>query len=180
MSTRVPSPSPDSPRRVGLWRTVVLNLAFLVLATLLLNAFLVWNLGSANRWGRRERLAAQTAALLAEQIEGTLLRRELTLTQENSRIVQALVDELAEGELSPYSVQVVDRSLSAIASAGAPWTESLPPHDLREAVLEGRAVQGSERLDGSLWGPRTVYVSRPVELGTRPVGGVRVAFTLGG
>jgi len=165
---------------VGLWRSVVLNLAFLVLATLLLNAFLVWNLGSDNRWSRREQQAVQTATLLAEQIEGTLLKRDLPLSAEHARVVQPLVDDLVAGELAPYSLLVVDRSLDTVVEAGEPWTDSLPPADLRETVLEGRTITGNERPGGSLWGPRTVYAAMPVEIGTRRIGGVRVSYPLGG
>ncbi len=174
-----PSPA-DPPRRVGLWRSVVLNLAFLVLATLLLNAFLVWNLGSDNRWSRREQQAVQTATLLAEQIEGTLLKRDLPLTVEHARVVQPLVDDLAAGELAPYSLMVVDRSLNTVVAAGEAWPDPLPPPDLRETVLEGRTITGSGRPGGSLWGARTVYAAMPVEIGTRRVGGVRIAYPLGG
>ncbi len=179
-----PAPGPpsgsDPPRRVGLWRSVVLNLAFLVLATLLLNAFLVWNLGADNRWSRRERQAVQTATLLAEQIEGTLLKRNLSLSAEHARVVQPLLDDLAEGELAAYSLIVVDRSLNTVVVSGEPWTEPLPPADLREAVLEGQTYTGSERPGGGLWGPRTVYASMPVEIGSRRIGGVRAAYPLGG
>jgi len=165
---------------VGLWRSVVLNLAFLVLATLLLNAFLVWNIGSDNRWSRREQQAVQTATLLAEQIEGTLLKRDLSLSTDQARVIQPLVQDLAEGELAPYSLMVVDRSLVVVAEAGEPWSDTLPPADLREAVLEGRTFTGSERPRGSLWGPRTIFASMPVEIGARRIGGVRVAYLLGG
>ena len=175
-----PGTPTEAPRRVGLWRSVVLNLAFLVLATLLLNAFLVWNIGSDNRWSRRERQAVQTATLLAEQIEGTLLKRDLDLSPDQARVVEPLVEDLATGELAPYSLMVVDRSLEVVAEAGDPWTDTLPPADLREAVLEGRTFTGSERPRGSLWGPRTIYASIPVEIGARRIGGVRVSYLLGG
>lgn len=173
------TPQPEQERRAGLFRGVVLNLAVLVLATLLLNAILVWNLGSKDRWQQREWLAVQTATVVAEQVEGVLLQHDGALSEEVTAPVTALVEDVHLGQLAPSTVTVVGTSLQVIARAGEAPEDPLSPADLREAVATGHAVTGVESSRSSFWGPRYVYASVPVELGARKVGGVRVTYTVG-
>ena len=173
------TPQAEPERRAGLFRSVVLNLAALVLATLLLNAILVWNLGSADRWRQRERLSTQSATLLAEQIEGLLMQGDGVLDEDLAAPVDLLVEDLYAGELAPSSVTVVSTSLQRIAWAGAEPEDASSPADLREAVATDHVVTGVESSDQSFWGPRHVYASVPVRVGARKVGGVRVTYAVG-
>ncbi len=173
------TPQPEADRRAGLFRSVVLNLAVLVLATLLLNAILVWNLGSKDRWQQREWLAVQTATLVAEQTEGILLQRGGGLDEEAVAPITAMVEDLHEGELAPTTVTVVGTSLQEIARAGEAPVDAISPADLREAVATEHVVTGVESSHASFWGPRHVYASVPIKVGARKVGGVRVTYAVG-
>ena len=171
-------PGPAPVRRVGLYRSVVLNLAVAVLVTLLLNAFFVWNLGSDERNQDRERWAVQTATLLSEQIEGQLLKNGLDLGDPSSRLIQPLVDDIAGSELAPEMVWVVDASLTTVCSHGE-IPSAMPPGDLREALLTDRTVSGVALSDRSFWGPRTAFASVPIHAAATKVGVVRTTYTLG-
>ncbi len=171
-------PGTAPARRIGLYRSVVLNLAVAVLVTLLLNAFFVWNLGSDDRNQDRERWAVQTATLLSEQIEGQLLKNEADLGPPSARLIQPLVDDVASGELAPKMVWVVDGSLTTVSSHGE-VSDAIPPGDLREALLTDRTVSGVAHSDRSFWGPRTAFASVPIHAGATKVGVVRAAYTLG-
>ena len=158
---------------------MVLNLAVLVLATLLLNAILVWNLGSKDRWQQRERLAVQTATLVAERVVGIVVQSGGTLDGDAAAPVTALVEDLHAGELAPTTVTVVGTSLQVIARSGDDPVDPLSPADLREAVATEHVVTGVESSERSFWGPRRVYASVPVMVGARKVGGVRVTYAVG-
>jgi len=179
LTSMAPPPGPEPIRQVGLYRSVVLNLAVLVLTTLLLNAFLVWNLGSANRWMQKEQLALRSATLLAEQVEGTLMTRGIALGPTATADLQPLVDDLADGYLAPSSLFVVDSTLAMVAHAGNPQPDGVAPADLREAVLTDRAVTGMQRSQASFWGPRELYASVPIHRGLKQVGAVRAAYPVG-
>ena len=176
MAKPVPT-APEPIPRIGLYRSVVLNLAVLVLATLLLNAFLVWNLGSTERWRDRERLALQTATLLAEQVEGRLLLEGSSLRPASAPLIQPLVDDIAQGELAPASLLVVDSSARSVAQAGD--VPEHPPADLREAVATDHVKTGLERSPTSFWGPRQVYAAVPVQIGSVSSGAVWASFHIG-
>jgi two-component system, NtrC family, sensor kinase len=177
--TQAPSPVNPPVRRVGLYRAVVLNLAVLVLTTLLLNAVLVWNMGSADRVRHRERLALQTATLLAEQVQGSLMLNGTSLGPEANGLVQPLVTDLFEGDLAPSSLIVVDTSLRTVAAAGDTGEAPMVPTELREAVLAAHVLTGTEVSKRSFWGRRQVYAAVPIQSGAHTAGGVRAAFPIG-
>jgi len=181
----VASPDPGTPtpthRRVGLLRTVVVNLSVLVGVTLLLNALLVWNLGAPQRARQREQLAQQVAALIAEQVEARLMRGDGTLSPDQAAVIEPLVFSVSGGELAPQTVLVVDASLQTVARVGeVPGDDGLPPADLRQAVLERRSMLTTEYPAGSFLGPRYVSASTPILLDRQLAGGVRVTYPLGG
>ncbi len=166
---------------MGLWRTVVLNLSVLVLVTLLLNALLVWNLGARQRAEQREQLARQVAVLIAEQVAVEVDRAGGALAPEQASAIDPLLRDVVDGELGPHTVLVVDASLRTVASVGdVIGSDGLPPPDLREAVLERQPVLETEYPAGSFLGPRHVAASCPIELDRRLLGGVRVAYPVGG
>jgi len=158
---------------------VVLNLAVLVLTTLLLNAVLVWNMGSGDRVRHQERLALQTASLLAEQVQGSLMVNGASLSPDSASLVEPLVTDVFEGELGPSSLIVVDTSLRTVVALGETGEEPMMPAELREAVVAAHVLTGTETSKSSFWGQRQVYAAVPIRIGAHTEGGVRAAFPIG-